>query len=308
MFYPLLLVILLGAVWSLYWLFVFNQAKDIVAQARADLATQGATLACAQESWGGYPFRIEFACAGAEATVKTPARTMNFKAKDVAAVMMAYNFRHVLAFVDGPSELNGVGVSHNPARISLETAPDGAFDIAGEAPNVVVASAAGPLEAEMLRLFARRKDGSLDLAANADRLTVAGTALDRAEFTGATPAAILDAPDPVAAAAKTGQPFTLAEAKVTKGDVAITAKGAIHLDPEKRPAGKITTGTNDIDKLLAELAPKLQLSDENVAAAKSMLAILATDPNSKTRSADLIAQNGELYWGPFKLTDLPPLP
>jgi hypothetical protein len=307
MFYPLLLMILLGVVWSIYWLFAFNQTKEIVAQARADLVKQGVTLACAKESWGGYPFRIEFACEGADATVKTPARAVTFKAKGVAAVMMAYNFRHVLAFVDGPSEWDGIAVSHDPARISLQAGTGGAFDIAGEAPRIVLASTAGPIEAEMLRLFARRKDGVLDLAANADQVTVAGTALNRAEFTGTTKAAILDHPDPVDEAARTGQPFDITEAKITKGDVAITAKGALHLDPGKRPAGKITTETNDIDRLLAELAPTLKLSDANVEAAKSMLAILSTDPNSKKRSADIIARNGELYWGPFKLGDMKPV-
>ncbi len=305
MFYPLILVMALGLAWSAYWTFIFTEVKAGVANARANMAADGAALTCARENWSGYPFRIEFTCDDAALTVKGGAQPMTLKARRLAAVVMAYNLGHMLAFVTGPSEINGMSVTHDLARISLADGGNDGFDIAAEVPHLAAGSEA---QAAMVKIYARRKDGALDLAANADAITAAGVSLDRADFAGSTPAAILDAPDPVGEAARTGQPFTLAEAKVTKGDVAITAKGAIHLDPEKRLAGKIITETNDIDRLLAELAPKLQLSDANVAATKSMLAILAKDPNSKTRSADVIAQNGELYWGPFKLTSLPPLP
>jgi hypothetical protein len=308
MFYPLGLMILLGAAWSLYWFFAFYGTKDVVSQARADLAEQGATLTCARESWGGYPFRIEFACEEAMATVKTGTRTMAFKAKDVAGVMMAYNFRHILAFIDGPSDVDGVSVTHGTARISLEAGPDGAFDITGEAPRVLMASAVGPVEAQMLRLFARRIDGKLDLAAKAEAFSAGGAAFDRVEFQGSTDAAILDAPDPLRQAMNTGQTFEITKAEVAKGDAIATAKGALGLDSAKRPSGKITTETNDIDKLLDALEPALKLSDQNRQALTAMLSIVAKNPASKARSADIVAQNGELYWGPFKLGDLQPIP
>jgi hypothetical protein len=304
MFYPLILVVALGVAWSIYWLFVFNQAKGMMTETREQLAAQGATLACGQERWSGYPFRIEFTCADAQIQVKRGAETISAETKDIAAVMMAYNFRHVISFIEGPSRVNGLAITHDPARLSLQAGPDESFDIAAEIPKPVIADVT---EAVMARAFARRKDGKLDLAFNADEVKAHGLAIGRAEFVGTTDAAILDAPDPVSAAAKTGQAFDITTATLANNDVKVSAKGALHLDEARRPAGKITTETNDIDKLLTALAPVLQLSDQSRAAIASMLSILAKDPTSKRRSADIVAANGELYWGPFKLGDLKPL-
>jgi hypothetical protein len=310
MFYPLLLVVGLGVAWSIYWGFVFTQTKKLVAETRAELGAQGATLSCASESWGGFPFRIEFTCAKAALAAKNSAQAFSLQSENIAAVMMAYNFSHVLVFVDGPTVVNGVTASHGRALISLRAGKaEGDFDASSEIPKLSVAN---QFNAGMLKLFSRRVGGKLNVAANAASLSVMAPnqrkiELDAAEFVAETPAKILESKDPVQEAAQTGQAVDITSFRLSKGDASIQAKGALHLEPNRVPAGKITTETEDIDKLLTALAPTLGLSEPNQAAIASMLAILAKDPTSKRRSADIVATKGELYWGPFKLGDLKPV-
>jgi hypothetical protein len=299
MFYPLLLVIVLGIGWSIYWLFAFNGMKDALAQARVDLSAQGSTLACERETWGGYPFRIELTCENAG--VSTQGRKV--KAARVFAVMMAYDLSHVLAEVEGPTRIDDVEIAHAPARLSFDAHRAGGFDASAEVPE---AAAAG-VSAKQLRALARSKGGTLDFAADAQELIGQGVTLKQIQLVGSTPAAILEAPDPLAEAARSGQALDITKAEATAGDVVLSATGQLRIDPARRLAGKVTAEVSDIDKFLGVAAPLLRLDDGTRAGLASMLAILAKDSASKRRSADLIAKDGELYFGPFKLAQLPPI-
>jgi hypothetical protein len=300
MFYPLLLVIAIGIAWSIYWLFAFNATKQLVAQARTDLAAQGATLTCEREHWGGYPFRIEVTCDQPQLDAKSGGVAHQAQAQRVFAVMMAYNFSHVIAEVEGPTRMDGVELAHAPARLSLKGQTDGGFDASAEVPD---ASLAGRFTTKLLRAFARRKGDALDLAADAQSVSAQGLTVESAAFNGTTPAAILDAPDPVAAAARSGQAFDITRAEAKMGDITLSATGQLHLDSAERPAGKVTTEVNDIDKFLGLAAPLAGIDAATQSAIASMLSILAKD-SSKRRSIDLVAKDGELYFGPFKLMQL----
>ena len=64
MFYPLAGMILISIVWCGYWFVAFQATQELVAAKRLELAGKGAQLTCAEENWGGFPFRFEFWCTG----------------------------------------------------------------------------------------------------------------------------------------------------------------------------------------------------------------------------------------------------
>jgi hypothetical protein len=78
--------------------------------------------------------------------------------------------------------------------------------------------------------------------------------------------------------------------------------GTVGLDPERRPSGKLDTQTNDLDGMLALVEPHVQLDEQNKSALRSILGLLGSEAK-----APLIAREGVLYLGPFKITDLRPL-
>jgi hypothetical protein len=307
MFYPLLLVILLGVAWSIYWTITFNGIQAGAAMARQNLEAAGARLSCGRETWGGFPFRIEFACEDAELTLRAESRSVRLTAGSIAAVALAYNLRHVLAFIQGPTAIDGLSVSHQPMRISLRNQRNDGFDISVEAPRMAAALPQGLLSADLLRLFARTNAGKLELAADAARINAMGAMIDRAEVLGCTDQGILAAPDPLAEAARNGQTLDIERAEARFGQAWVKAKGTLRLDAARRPQGRITAETNDIDRLLDAIAPAARLTAETREAIASTLAVVAKDPTSKALSAEIVAQDGAAYWGPLKLADLPPL-
>ena len=78
--------------------------------------------------------------------------------------------------------------------------------------------------------------------------------------------------------------------------------GVVGLDAANRPSGKLDTQTNDLDGLLAILKPHLRLTDEEGSGLRAILGLLGN--GSRT---PLIARDGVLYLGPFKLAELRPL-
>src|SRR5690348_755451 len=103
MLLPMLAVLALAIVWSGYWVLAISSGKRIAAAKRAELQQQGLSLACREETWGGYPFRFEFHC---EAPVLVLARGVKVASSSMRAVTMAYNPWHVLILIAGPTTLD----------------------------------------------------------------------------------------------------------------------------------------------------------------------------------------------------------
>ena len=81
-----------------------------------------------------------------------------------------------------------------------------------------------------------------------------------------------------------------------------SGSGSVGLDNVNRLSGKLDTQTNDLDGLLTILSPHLQLTEDKKAGLRAMLGLLGNEAR-----APLIAKDGILYLGPFKLTELQPL-
>ncbi len=126
-------------------------------------------LACARESWGGFPFRFEFQCETAKLQVSHDNETYSVQTTKFLAIAQAYNPLHVIVLVDGPTSIDRTTVVHDRALISVTVSLDKDWDASLEAASV---NAQGLFTAGQLKLFARKINGRLDLAADTKELTV----------------------------------------------------------------------------------------------------------------------------------------
>lgn len=129
MLLPLLVVLVLAAAWSVYWLVAASAARNTFDERMAFATERGQRLDCASEDWGGYPFRFEFTC---DKPVVTDKALGVLSSGRLRAVAMAYNPWHVLLLVDGPTIFTPAGrppltLDHHTILTSLQFA-DGASD------------------------------------------------------------------------------------------------------------------------------------------------------------------------------------
>jgi hypothetical protein len=106
--------------------------------------------------------------------------------------------------------------------------------------------------------------------------------------------------------AASGEKIGIHDLRLAKGDLVVTAKGEIGVGPSGHVDGHLTTISNRLDLLLAELRRDFGLSDKDAQTLATMIGLL--QPGKTTDVIlDLIAKDGKLYWGPMKLTELPPV-
>lgn len=303
MFYPLAGMILLSLIWCGYWFIAFSGAKELIQAKRLEFEGQGMELACARESWGGFPFRFEFQCETAKLQFIHDTQTYNVQITKILAVAQAYNPLHVIFLVDGPTTIDQTTVIHERALISVTIGLDKDWDTSLEAAGV---NAQDLFTAGQLKLFARKINGRLDLAADTKELTVIQPenppiTVSSAELVGQTSASLL------AQQRLAGQSLEISSLKISQGPVDFAATGTVFLDPQHRLAGKLSSQTNDIDGVMKFIEPLFALNEQDSATIKNLVTLTGSDPATKTTKADFSAKDGALYWGLIKLTDLAPL-
>ena len=292
MFLPLGVVLLLALLWSAYWFVSFGIAKQRFAEQRAALAEQGLSLACTQESWGGYPFHFEFSCSS---PVLTYAGSTELHSASLLMVALAYAPWQIAALVDGPSTLSAPGMT--PSEIKHQRALGAVtFDKAGlpsfsvDLPALAIANLG---RADKLMVFTRpaaNGGNEIALQGNGISYTPPGTAplaVDSASLQGTLQA---------------NQSFDLSKFEMNQGALRFWGSGSLALDPQHRITGQIDTETNDSKALLAKVGPLLGLSDSKLANLRTMLGLLGNGAK-----AAIIARDGVLYLGPFQIAELKPL-
>ena len=276
MFYPLAGMILLSLVWCGYWFIAFSGAKELIRAKRLEFAGQGMALACARESWGGFPFRFEFQCETANLQFIHEAEIHNVQTTKVLAIAQAYNPLHVIVLVDGPASIDRTTIIHDRALISATVSLNQDWDASLEAASV---NAQGLFTAGQLKLFARKVNGRLDLAASTSELTVIQPdnppiTVSSAELVGQTSAALLTGQR------LAGQTLDISSLKISQGPVEFAATGAVSLDPQHRLAGKLSSQTNDLDGVMKFIEPILALNEQDSATIRN-----SRDPD-RQRSRD----------------------
>lgn len=303
MFYPLTGMILLSLVWCGYWFIAFSGARELVQAKRLEFAGRGMELDCARESWGGFPFRFEFQCETATLQFTHGMENYNIQSTQILALAQAYNPLHVLLLVDGPTSIGRTTVIHERALISVKIGLAKDWDASLETASV---NAHGLFTAAQLKLFARKINNRLDLAANAKELTVvrpenSPIIVSSAELVGQTSASLLTQ------RRLARESFEISSLKISQGPVDFAATGNVFLDPQHRLAGQLSSQTNDIDGVMKFIAPIFALSEQDSTTIRNLVTLTGSDPATKTTKADFVAREGALYWGLIKLTDLEPL-
>lgn len=303
MFYPLTGMILVSLLWCGYWFIAFSGAKELFEAKRLEFAGRGMAFSCARESWGGFPFRFEFQCGTAKLHFIHGSQTYGVQTSKILAIAQAYNPLHVIVLVDGPTSIDQTAVIHDRALMSVTAGLDQDWDASLETASV---TAQGLFTAGQLKLFARKLNGRLDLAANTKELTVIQPDIppiivSSAELVGQTSASLLTQ------RRLAGHTLDISALKISQGPVEFAATGTVSLDPQHRLAGKLSSQTNDIDGVMKFIEPVFALNEQDSTTIKNLVSLTGSDPSTGTTKADLVAKDGALYWGLLKLADLAPL-
>lgn len=293
MLIPLFAVLALGLAWSGYWVIASSLAQKAVAERRAVLAERGQRLDCSEERWGGFPFRFEFTCAD---PLLTDAAAGTAQSARLRAVAMAYNPWHLLLLVDGPTRLSRIDrtaltLNHEGILASLrfrdQTTPP---DVSVEIPKLHIV---GWYTADDVLIHTRPEaDGGMGLALSASKSNY--------QPEGRPPLTV--AAGSLVGTLRPDGVLAVSNVELQEGPTVYKGQGEVRLDAAHRIAGQLATETNDFDGLMRILEPHLEMTPDQFAGLKTMMGLLGQ--NSK---ANLVAQDGALYIGPFKVADLLPL-
>ena len=298
-------VVLLVIGWCSYWVYASGFFRSTFENEQAKLARQGVTLDCKALQWGGFPFRFERDCV--EPVLKLAGDEI--EAKGLLLVVQAYMPNRAIALIDGPvTTTSGLTVTHERAIASARYSGEHSWQASLELPKLQ----APPYGAAQRLLISARDTGGdrLDVALDAssgELLLSPGVLLklDEASLTGTMPRDAVGR-DLLGALARSGEKVGIDSLRLKKGDLVVTAKGEIGLGANGEINGRLTTTSNRLDLLLAEFKQDFGLSDKDAQALATMIGLLQPGKTTDV-TLDLIAKDGKLYWGPVKLTELPPL-
>lgn len=292
MLLPLAGVLILAAAWSAYWFVAIGIARETFAAERERLAGEGLSLNCTAEDWGGYPFRFEFHCASPVLKMRNEAEA---RAASLLAVALAYNPWQVMLLTDGPMTMTARGMpqvsaSHERIVASLTIGRDSAPRFSADIPKLELP---GLMTAERILIHTRPEaEAATGLALSVSKLNYQPPG---------RPPLIVDEGS-LTATLTSQQTLKVARIDLAQGKVRYWGSGDVGLDGSHRLAGKLATETNDLDGLLAILEPHFELSEQEKAGLRTMLGLLGNEAK-----ADIIASDGQLFLGPFRIADLAPL-
>lgn len=293
-FAPLGIVLLVALAWTAYWFIAIGAAKERLASERLRLSERGFQLSCVQEQWGGFPFRFEFSC-----TSPKLSRTGlgELASTNLLVMALAYAPWQVVALIDGPSTLLlGHGApkqaEHDRAVVVLTFESSGLASFSGEVRGIAM-----PLLGRIEKLSAHTRP-SLPPASGTD---IAITLNKPVYQPAGMPAMALDQVS-ILGGFESSPRLAIDTAEIQAGRIKVTGAGTLTLDEQNRVTGELTTETNDIGALIDFSAPYFGLSDEQKANVQGIVGILGN-----SAKIPIIAKNGLLYLGPFKIADLEPL-
>jgi hypothetical protein len=298
-----LAILVVVVAWCIYWLAGARFVRDRFETELAHL--QGVALTCKAMDWGGFPFRFEHDCIDPKLTVQGD----EADAKRLLLVIQAYMPNRAVALLDGPVVLRrGLTVTHERAMASARFWGEHDWQASIELPKVK----ASPFGSADYLLLSARDTGTdkLDIAATArvaEALLGPGTLLkvDEAELVGTVPRAAVDR-DFLSRLGQSGKPVGIDTLRLKKGDLVMTAKGEVGVTAQGLVNGHLVTTTSRLDLLMNELKQTFGLSDKDAQTFATMIGLLQPGKTTDIK-LDLIAKDGKLYWGPVKLTDIPPV-
>lgn len=102
---PFIGIVVLCALWSLYWFTAATKAEELLNQALAREQQKGLTITCANRNIQGFPFKFRLHCDALKIVHETPTRLTTLTAGRFVAAAMAYNYNHMIAEIYGPFDI-----------------------------------------------------------------------------------------------------------------------------------------------------------------------------------------------------------
>lgn len=275
-----LLVVLALAGWSGYWLFAQTRAEHEIERQVAGLQARGGDFACADRQWRGFPLRLELVCDGAR--IEFPGGPKVETAK-VEAISHLYDPRQVVAHTD---------------EIRLEGAPN--WSAGGR--NIDVAAQLATLD-------------RLEFSASGEALAFANgrmpaVSLDALEVEGSLENPPHGRQDDFAAllreAARLGSRVTIDRFEASMADIQVTASGSVELGPEG-PTGTLETTVSDYAQVLDDLERRGLISKQAARGSSIVLGFLQGKNSDGEMTVSLRFHEGQVFWGPFVVAEIPPL-
>lgn len=275
LFAPFAILVVAALAWSAAWFAIRGRTAEALDAWLANEAVAGRRWDCPDRTVGGFPFRIEIACA----RLALHSRDLTLSAGRLRTVTQVYQPRHTIAELEGPLAAAGQGITLEGSwaglRASVHTAKDGLqrASLAVEGPSLKVtglpigevAAAARRSEAHLRPSPALPPaESAFDLATSLsgaavpmlDRLLGGPEPLDsdlQLTLTQTRLPAVRGPRDALESWREAGGRLLVTRLDLAKGPRRLEAKGELTLDGERRPAGRVELAAAGMGDLLAAL-------------------------------------------------------
>jgi hypothetical protein len=217
------------------------------------------------------------------------------KSSALQAVSLAYMPWHVILLLEGPttartSAASSLSVTHRPAKASVRISGKNVSRVSMELDDVAVD---GLLELKHTEVHIRPEAASgIGIAASIDGFVGRLSRPPHLRIDSGTLNSRLS-PD---------SQLEVERIELKQGSIAYWGSGHLRIDEGHRSSGKLATATNNLDGLLDILEPHLLMTDQQKGNLRMVMGLLG-----QQAKIELTALNGELFVGPFKVSDLLPL-
>ena len=327
---PPVLLVLAGVALSGFWMFVKTQAETSMDRWMAQEAASGRVWTCPDRSIGGYPFRIEISCTGP--TLKA-AGNVPFEASVGRILAVAQIYQPDLAIVEfsGPLQQKNadgttldatweslrasvhIGADQTPDRVSVEMKK---VQLEGDA---AASGTIGHAEFHARLVEGSAAAGDLDVAVAVqgavfpviNAFTGVAEPMDVALRGRAEQAALLKrglVPTLIDQWAQSGGKMIFDEASLTQPGFAVSVKGEVTLDAQRRPKGQLELKATGAERLLAAFG----IGGKDKGVTGLLGALLGQKKSDGTQKASTLKLpvrlgNGKVAVGPIVLAELGPL-
>ena len=276
---PLALVVVLAAGWSVFWFYASAQANTGIAAWREREAQAGRAISCANQTLGGFPFRLEVVCGDPNVELQnlSPALVLGLKSAtvlaqvyDPALLIGEFTGPLILGEPDRPASMTATWTLAQASVRGMPSALERAslvfdnpeFSRAGRATMEPVA-AAKHVELHG-RVLPRAPDDTASIEIAAKLNSAAAPPLHPAltQPTDATTDIVISglhdlAPKPLMTqlrefAAAKGK-IDIRQARISQGDILAVGSGVLTVTPEGLLEGQITMTVAGLDKLVTLL-------------------------------------------------------
>lgn len=279
LFLPFGIVVVLAVAWSGLWFYAANRAQITIDGWRAREAQSGRVYACADQSIGGFPFRIEVTCTTPSVEVRDGTMPVALQATSMLMAAQIYDPTLLIGEFTGPVQIGEAGqrptvignwrlaatsvrgTPREPERVSI-VLDEPRFDrmVAPVAETLVTAKqiqvhgriAQGSVRADpvlelALSLAGASAPGLNALAAQPFDADISGTLTGLKNFS-AKPWT-----DRLREVQAAGGGFEITKARIAQGEVLAVATGTLRLSPAGRLDGQLQVTVAGVEKMLALL-------------------------------------------------------